>query len=109
MAIQMWSLVQMLIEMTGKRKSIHFYTLEILDNKGLAYLMDLFILREPHLITRYMARDDLMEKQIALYNEMFNVLLLMIRNCRQLGFAASELTATAVFAKAHAWIEHLTD
>lgn len=40
MAIQMWSLVQMLIEMTGKRKSLHFYTVEILDNQGLRDTID---------------------------------------------------------------------
>lgn len=73
MAIQMWSLVQMLIEMTGKRKSFHFYTVEILDNEGLRDTIDQYLLEEKNLLTRYFERDELMVKQLKLYGDILEV------------------------------------
>jgi hypothetical protein len=62
MADKMWSLVQMITDMTGKRKNIHFFTIEVLDNLGLKELINVFITNEPEIMTRYNSREELMIK-----------------------------------------------
>ena len=69
--------------MTGKRKSLHFFTVEILDNEGLRDCFDQYILAEKNLLTRYFERDELMVKQLKLYGDILEVLGKLIKHCRK--------------------------